>query len=67
MKNKYRIVTDNFAGYEVQVKYWWLPICWLQIGDKNGRKTNTHASVSDAEKLISHHKAGLRVVKVIND
>jgi len=27
--SKYRIVTDKYAGYEVQVKKWWLPF-WME-------------------------------------
>lgn len=50
-KNKYRIVTDAYAGYEAQVKFWWFPLVWWQI---NG--TNTNASVERARMRIEHHK-----------
>ena len=40
----YRIVTDQFSGYEVQAKRWWFPF-WLQCN-----YTNTHYSVDDAEQ-----------------
>ena len=42
-KNRYRIVRDNYLGYEVQVKSWWLPF-WRQ------GITNTHDSVEKAER-----------------
>ncbi|MGA9651889.1 hypothetical protein [Pedobacter sp.] len=51
MKNKYRIVTDTFAGYEAQVKYWWWPITWFQIGG-----INTNISIEQAKRHINFHK-----------
>lgn len=33
-RNRYRIVADNYAGYEVQVKRWWFPV-WIQKGFVN--------------------------------
>ena len=43
---KYRIVTDCFAGYEVQYKSPWFPF-WLQVGGGN-----THISVENAEEWL---------------
>jgi len=43
---KYRIVTDLFAGYEVQCKRWWFPF-WIQR-----RYTNTHKTVDKAKDWI---------------
>ena len=43
MKNKYRIVSDNFQGFEVQIKRWWFPFwfqCWnhaTEVVSVNGR------------------------------
>lgn len=51
MKNKYRIVTDKYAGFEVQIKYGWLPFLWFQC---NG--TNTHVSIEKAKEYIAKHK-----------
>ena len=31
MKKKYRIVTDDYAGYGVQVKKWYWPF-WTEFG-----------------------------------
>lgn len=44
--NKYRIVKDNYSGYEVQIKRWWFPI-WLQVG-----LSNTHRTIEDAEAFV---------------
>lgn len=52
MKNRYRIVTDSFYGYEAQVKYWWFPFVWYQMGEYP-YSTNTHSSVEAAEKYIA--------------
>lgn len=34
-KTKWRVVTDNYKGYEVQKKFWWFPF-WLQVSHING-------------------------------
>lgn len=44
MGNRYRIVRDSYAGYEVQVRRWWWPF-WTQAG-----YTNTHATIERAEQ-----------------
>lgn len=46
---RYRIVTDKYAGYEVQTKYWWWP-WWVSP------RTNTHSTVDDARKYAKHLK-----------
>ncbi|EKS6731499.1 hypothetical protein OSG44_004995 [Enterobacter mori] len=51
MKNKYRIVADRYAGYEAQVKYWWFPLMWFQIGF-----CNTSSTVERAKTIIWRHK-----------
>lgn len=61
---KYRIVTDHYAGYEVQIKYPWWP-WWIQV---NG--VNTWGTVDQARNYIQllkskQHKS--RVVEVIED
>lgn len=45
-KTKYRIVTDNYLGFEVQHKYWFWPF-WIQTNF-----CNTHTSVKEAEEWI---------------
>ena len=53
--NKYRVVTDRYAGYEVQIKYWWFPI-WMELG------INTHHNIEDALELVEHHKYKKHIV-----
>lgn len=57
MKNEYRIVADKFLGFEVQVRFWWLPIFWIQCWDHG--PTNTHHSADDAEAFAREHAEGL--------
>lgn len=45
-KTKYRIVKDEYLGYEAQQKVWWFPI-WTQCG-----LVNTHSSVERARLYI---------------
>ena len=47
-----RIVRDSFAGYEVQVKFWWLPFIWLQKGGLNTFSTLDAAREFAARKRI---------------
>lgn len=51
---KYRIVTDNYSGFEVQTWRWWWPF-WIQGA------TNTHRSVEAAEAYA--RRSSGRVVK----
>ena len=54
---KYRIVTDNYLGYECQIKYWFTPF-FSQIG-----LSNTHKSIEDAKVFIKKHKKGRKKFK----
>ena len=55
-KKRYRIVRDNFGGYECQVKHWWLPF-WFELNGTNSHRTvelarafiDTYAEVSRGE------------------
>jgi len=58
-KTKYRIVKDNFAGYEAQFRYWWMPF-WKQINF-----TNTSSTIENAKKIIDGKRKS--VVEIIND
>jgi len=49
-KNKYRIVSDLYNGYECQEKRWWSPF-WIQMSS-NGYSTNTFASIDEASDFI---------------
>jgi len=57
MKNKYRIVKDNFLGLEVQVKFWWFPVYWFECNS-----SNTYLTIAEAKKFIESHKKGLTEV-----
>lgn len=54
---KYRIVKDNWSGFEVQVWRLWFPF-WVQA-----RGTNTHPSIEQARAYIDR---GCKEVKVNN-
>lgn len=53
-KKTHRIVTDEFGGYEVQEKIWWLPF-WVQCS-KDGGPTNTFSSIEQAKKWVEDGK-----------
>ncbi len=63
--SSYRIVTDAYSGYEVQVRRWWWPI-WAQVGF-----SNTHAAIGKAEKYAEDRRHAVkfrsRVVKTLED
>ncbi len=48
MKPHYRIVSDNFNGYEVQFWRWWWPFWEMPV-------CNTHTSIENAEKWAKAH------------
>lgn len=49
-KPQYRVVRDDWAGFECQIKRWWWPF-WSQMDS-----TNTHSSLEDAKAYINEHK-----------
>lgn len=51
-KTKWRVVTDNYCGYEIQKKLWWLPF-WFQT-NKYGKigGVSTFSTVDEAMKHI---------------
>lgn len=58
---RYRIVADNYSGYEVQVWRLWFPF-WIQHGF-----VNTYSSIEKAENYIEKIKpSSRRVVKYID-
>tara|TARA_R110000851_G_scaffold275123_1_gene427760 strand:+ start:561 stop:770 length:210 start_codon:yes stop_codon:yes gene_type:complete len=63
-KRRFRIITDNFAGFEVQIKHWYSPF-WIEL---NG--LNTEGSIESAKELIEKTKKDLdfksEVVHVCN-
>lgn len=59
MKNKYRIVSDEYLGYEAQVRFWWFPFFWFQMHER-GFIVNSFPSIEEAESFIKT-KRGLVV------
>ena len=49
-KTKYRVVTDNYLGYEAQYRPWFLPF-WRQL---NG--INTHPTIENALEMCKAFK-----------
>ena len=56
MTNEYRVVTDRYNGFEVQIRRWWLPI-WFQCW-RPGYITNTFCTLEEAETFALEHAAG---------
>lgn len=51
MKTKrYRIVRDNYAGYEVQGWRIWFPF-WIQLSQGGSFGVNTSSDIEEAKKL----------------
>lgn len=48
---EYRIVRDNYCGFEVQIRRWWWPF-WCQADF-----SNTHSSIEAAEQWAKVHAA----------
>jgi len=63
-KRRFRVVTDKYEGFEVQIKRWYYPF-WLQVGH-----TNTHSTIDEAKEFIAKTKNDLdfksKVVHVCN-
>lgn len=49
-KRRYRIVFDNYLGYEVQSRIWWFPF-WLECRSRIG-VSNTHHTIEKAKEFI---------------
>lgn len=54
----YRVVKDNYAGYEAQIKYDWLPFMWFQLNDFHW--INTWQTLEQAEEFVRLKKKGLK-------
>ena len=48
-ETKYRIVTDNYSGYECQSKTFWFPF-WVQMNKIYG--INTFSEIEKAKEFI---------------
>lgn len=58
---KYRIVTDRYLGYEVQVWRIYFPF-WIQLG-----WVNTHSSIEKAKEYINKSNKSNKVVWIDNN
>ena len=65
-KRRYRIVRDNYLGYEVQSRIWWFPF-WLECRSRIGI-SNTHHTIEKAKEFIETRVNGLdtRVIMEYN-
>lgn len=45
-KTKYRIVPDNYKGFQIDYKLWWWPF-WIQWD-----RANTFSTLEEAEAVI---------------
>ena len=60
-KNRYRIVTDKYLGYEVQIRKWWWPF-WIGLSEPGG-PLNTWASIRHARLYALRHAFKGKVVE----
>ena len=60
---KYRIVSDNYLGYEVQCWRIWMPF-WLQCRGPSG-PANTHPSIGKAREYARRHSEQGRVIEIV--
>ena len=56
LMKSYRIIKDNFLGYEAQVKYGWFPFMWFQMNDFHW--INTWPTSDDAKQFIQQKISG---------
>ena len=56
LKPRYRIVTDSYAGFEVQIRPWWYPF-YTQCSEKE-HCVNTHLTIESATEFIKEHAKG---------
>ncbi len=58
-KTKYRVVTDNYLGYEAQYKPWFLPF-WQQLDG-----INTHPTIEKALEMCKTFKRNTQNKKTV--
>ena len=52
---RYRVVRDNYLGYEAQFKVWWFPF-WMECESYTGGcGTNTNRTIEEARQLCADH------------
>lgn len=62
MQNEYRVMPDEYAGYEAQVKHWWFPFAWFMVFG-----CHTKGTVQECEERIKRHALGGRKVDPYNE
>lgn len=55
-KDTYRVVTDNYGGFEVQRRRWWSPF-YFQVG------INTHSTLEKAKAFAEKDTKGGGLMK----
>jgi hypothetical protein len=55
-RTRWRVVSDNCLGFEVQHRWWWFPI-WLQTSGKFPG-INSHGALDEALRFIKDRQAG---------
>ena len=58
MKARYRIVSDNYLGHEVQVWHWWFPF-WTQP------TINTFHTIEAAEEYVKRITNKSKTIKYL--
>ena len=53
---KYRVVKDNYSGFEVQQRFLW--IFWKQSEGRNFMTSNTFSTLDEAKEWIKELKKG---------
>lgn len=56
-QRRYRIVTDNYHGFEVQSLVWYFPF-WLECDCDNGG--NSHYSIERAKEYMNRQIANVK-------
>jgi len=53
-RNRYRIITDTNKGFSVQMKLWWFPLVWFDLGitEYEQYTCSPYKVVSSFEKYI---------------
>ena len=66
MKDRYRVVTDEFLGYSPEVKYWWWPFNYWNIEKICEKRTQTTFSTLDEAKQVclDHESGRLKQIEI---
>ena len=56
---KYRVVRDNYSGFEVQKRYLW--IFWFETRGRYSSISNTFSTLDEAKEWIEELKKGKQI------